>query len=131
MEYIKKFDKWNSLKKKLDEKDQVWSFREKEIWWCSLGVNVGCEEDGKGKKFLRPVYVLNKVNSNRFIGIPITSTLKHDHLHVAFYFKYNLSTALLSQIRMLDRKRLVKKMGRTSDYLHNKMKKATADFISS
>ena len=24
-------------------------FREKEVWWIALGVNIGFEQDGKGK----------------------------------------------------------------------------------
>jgi len=60
MDYIKDFDNWNNIKKKLDKSDQNQSFYEKEIWWCSVGINVGSEHDGKGNRFMRPVYILKK-----------------------------------------------------------------------
>ena len=45
MEYKKDFDKWNEKKKTIDQKeisDQTF-FNEREIWWGSLGLNVGFE----------------------------------------------------------------------------------------
>ena len=53
MEKNKNFDKWNELKKKLhiSEKAKDFYFREREIWWCSLGVNIGFEQDGKNDLF--------------------------------------------------------------------------------
>jgi mRNA interferase MazF len=45
-------------------------FKERDIWWVSIGVNVGFEEDGKHEKFLRPVLILKKFNKELFLGIP-------------------------------------------------------------
>ena len=44
---MKDFQNWHSLKTKLEslEKDEL--FREREIWWCSIGENIGFEQDGK------------------------------------------------------------------------------------
>jgi len=39
----KDFDKWNMKKKKLDKNKRDLLFKEGEIWWCSLGVNIGEE----------------------------------------------------------------------------------------
>lgn len=130
-EYKKDFDGWNIMKKKLNGRNQELSFYEKEIWWCSMGVNVGSEEDGKGDRFLRPVYILKKISSKTFIGIPLTSILKEDYAHMSFYFDYCLSTAIISQIKVFDKKRLIEFIGTTSDYLHRKMKKTTVAFILS
>ena len=131
MEYKKDFDKWNQTKKYLNNSLRHLKFQEKEIWWGSVGVNIGSEQDGKGGEFLRPVYVLKKINSNTFIGIPISSKLMEDYAHISFYFNYDFHTAILSQVKVMDKKRLVKRMGITSDYLHTKMKKATIAFILS
>ncbi len=60
-EYIKDFDKWNNIKKKVDKNNQGISFCEKEIWWCYSGVNVDAENDGKGEMFIRPVYIQMKI----------------------------------------------------------------------
>ena len=47
---LKDFDKWNELKKKLHVRQERLLFHEREIWWCSLGVNIGFEENGKNEK---------------------------------------------------------------------------------
>jgi hypothetical protein len=130
-DYFKDFDRWNNIKKKLDKSSRLISFNEKEIWWYSAGVNVGSEQDGKGILFARPVYILKKINSKTFIGLPLTSKLREDGSHVSFYFNYDFTTAKISQFKVMDKKRLLKFRGITSDYLHNKMKKATVAFILS
>lgn len=45
----KDFDKWNNRKKIIDQKEisNQMFFNEREIWWGSLGVNIGYEQDGK------------------------------------------------------------------------------------
>ncbi len=131
MVYEKDFDGWNEMKKKLDTLNQDLTFFEKEIWWCRAGINVGSEQNGKGKDFARPVYVLTKINSKTFLGIPLTSILREDRTHVAFYFNYDFSTALISQVKLYDKKRLTKFIGNTSDFLHVKIKKATVALILS
>ncbi len=130
-EYKKDFDGWNEVKKGLNAGHSGCSFREGEVWWCSTGVNIGSEQDGKGKKFERPVLVLKVVNSRVFICIPITSKSKIDKTHIPFYFEYDFHTALVSQIRVYDRKRLIKRKGVVSTYLLMKMKKAAATYILS
>jgi hypothetical protein len=47
--YHKDLDRWNELKKKIDSypADNVPYFHEREIWFCSIGHNVGFEQDGK------------------------------------------------------------------------------------
>ena len=131
MSYKKDFDNWNSVKKKLENVSLKISFSDKEIWWCSTGVNVGAENDGKGEMFTRPVYILKKINSKTFIGIPLTTQLREDIAHLSFYFDYEFHTALILQVKVFDKKRLVKNIGITSDYLHNNLKKATVAFILS
>lgn len=127
--YIKDFDGWNSIKKKINEIQNSYSFYEKEIWWSYIGINIGSEQDGMGKMFIRPVYILKKINSKVFLGIPLSSNLKEDYVHVTFYFDYDISTAIISQIKVLDGKRLLNRITTVSDYVHQKIKKATADFI--
>jgi len=126
----KDFDVWNVKKKVVDLKDVSNVFyREKEIWWCHLGVNVGYEQDGKNEEFRRPVLVFKKFNTETFWAIPLTSKLKRGK----YYFNFKIAnsnmenTANLSQIRLLDSKRLIDKMGYMNriDYLEikNRLKK--------
>src|SRR5437667_236634 len=62
----KDFDRWNKTKKKLNAEVEPLYFREGEIWWVHLGVNIGYEIDGKRENFARPVIVLRKYNKYSF-----------------------------------------------------------------
>lgn len=73
------FDEWNEVKKKLDKKTGNSLFREGQIWWCSVGQNVGSETYGKGKIFARPVLVFKRLSAQLFIGIPLTTKQKKEH----------------------------------------------------
>lgn len=57
----KDFDNWTQIKKGLDTEHKIPFFNEREIWWCSLGVNIGYEIYGKGYVFSRPVLILKKI----------------------------------------------------------------------
>ena len=126
----KDFDRWNEIKKGINNKNKNKFFHEREIWWCSLGLNIGSEQDGKGDNYLRPILIYKRIDSSMFIGIPLTTVLKEDNIHVSFYFNYDISTALIFQIRSFDKKRLVQRIGRTSIYVYNKIKKAVKAFVS-
>lgn len=46
----KDFNNWNTEKQNLEENtlnDLV--FHRREVWWCSIGINLGYEQDGKNK----------------------------------------------------------------------------------
>ena len=80
----KEFDKWNNRKKVIDEKDMKdIFFREKEVWWCHLGLNVGYEQDGKHEEFKRPVLIFKKFNAETFWALPLTTKNKKGK----YYFK--------------------------------------------
>lgn len=51
----KDFEVWTKIKKESHLKENRILFKERDVWWCRLGVNIGDEEDGKGDSFLRPV----------------------------------------------------------------------------
>ncbi|MCK4387059.1 MAG: type II toxin-antitoxin system PemK/MazF family toxin [Candidatus Pacebacteria bacterium] len=104
----KDFGKWISAKEKIHNKKQGVFFHEREIWFCSLGLNVGFEQDGKGNDFLRPVVVFKKFNNDIFLGIPLTKKDKNGKYYFDFYLNKKLkSVAILSQIRLIDSKRLL------------------------
>ncbi len=110
--YIKDFINWINTKVIVNSKKTVPPFREREIWWCNVGVNVGIEIDGKGDEYMRPVLILLKFNSNQFWGIPLTSKIKKENI---FYFKFDCqgkqSYLCLSQLRVFDSKRLQNRFG--------------------
>ena len=77
----KEYDKWNQLKKSLSIKESTIFFHEREIWYCSLGKNIGYEEDGKNELFERPVLVIRKFNNEIFLAIPLTSSKKDNEYY--------------------------------------------------
>ncbi len=95
------FDRWNELKKILHSKPEKITFNEGEIWWCSLGLNLGSEQDGKNELFERPVLILRKFNESIALIAPLTSVLKRNRYH------YILGTeaVILSQLRLVSVKR--------------------------
>ena len=61
-EIIRIFGSWTKLKIRLHvSEDEPVYFREKEIWWASLGANIGYEQDGKNDNFERPVLILKSL----------------------------------------------------------------------
>jgi mRNA interferase MazF len=112
----KEFDKWNEAKKRIHYRNVKILYREQEIWWCSFGVNVGVEADGKNDLFARPVIVFRKFNKDMFWGLPLTAKARPNK---PFYFVFTLHeeqrTAILSQMRLLSSKRLIRRLGKISD----------------
>jgi len=54
---MKNYDQWNNLKKELEERTNMPSFHEGDVWWCSVGLNIGPEIDGKNVTAERPVCI--------------------------------------------------------------------------
>ncbi|MFA4890598.1 MAG: type II toxin-antitoxin system PemK/MazF family toxin [Candidatus Paceibacterota bacterium] len=106
----KDFDKWNILKKDLQKSKNTFFFHEREIWWCSVGVNIGFEQDGRSDTFERPVLIIKKFNQDIFLGLPMTSAQKEGMYYQKIQHKDRNYTIVLSQIRLFDRKRLQRKI---------------------
>ena len=110
----KNFDDWNLVKKNLDKNDSSPTFQKREIWWCSIGLNIGHEENGKNKDYSRPVLIIRKFNNHIFWGIPLTTQIKEKHYYHRIHFKDREQCLMLSQIRLLESRRLNDKMGKIS-----------------
>ena len=106
---MKDFNKWNKLKQKLHNQNKRLYFHEREIWFCSLGANIGFEQDGKNQNFERPILIFKKFNNKIFWGIPLSSQIKQGKYYFKFNFKNKDSVAILSQLKLIDGKRLVRK----------------------
>ena len=107
----KDFKNWHTEKNDLHENKVRAFFHEREVWFASIGVNVGFEQDGRGGKFLRPVIILKKFNNEVLWCIPLTKNQKKGKYYFSFQLEEETSTAILSQIRLVDSKRLQYKMG--------------------
>src|SRR3989344_2005502 len=110
--FFKDFDRWNELKKKLhiSVKAKDFYFREREIWWCSLGVNIGFEQDGKNDNFERPVLIVKIFNKEVLWIVPLTSRHKDNKYYYKFDYKNKPQSAILSQVRLISSKRLLRKI---------------------
>ncbi|MDD2935327.1 MAG: type II toxin-antitoxin system PemK/MazF family toxin [Candidatus Pacebacteria bacterium] len=108
---MKNFDEWNKRKKEIDFKQKTILPKKREVWWISVGLNIGAEEDGKNNEFERPVLVIKTFNRQCFLGIPITSADKNNK---KYYFPINHNKneyfLILSQIRLFSTKRLSRKI---------------------
>jgi mRNA-degrading endonuclease toxin of MazEF toxin-antitoxin module len=111
----KDFQKWHTKKEFLQDEKVRAFFHEREVWFCSLGENVGFEQDGSGEEFLRPVVVIKKFNQEVCWGIPLTKNQKKGQYYFSFQLNDKTSTAILSQIRLIDSKRLQYKLGDLSE----------------
>lgn len=117
----KDFEKWNKKKTSIDRIESRLFFHEREIWFCSVGANVGYEQDGKDGDFIRPIIIVRKFNNEIFWGISLTKTRKNiKKQSELFYYKFSFlvgieSVAILSQIKLMDAKRLVRHIGTMKD----------------
>lgn len=105
------YDRWNNLKKKLNSKGQYLPIKEGEVWWCSVGLNIGVEVYGKNEMYSRPVVILRKFSGYGFLGVPLTSQQHTGSWYAEFEFKQKLQYAILSQIRVYSTSRLTDRMG--------------------
>ena len=81
--------------------------------------------DGKGLNFARPVLVFKKFNNETFWAIPLTTKVKVGK----YWFPVNLEdgvkrTAVLSQVRLVDAKRLYQKIGVLDEDNYQKLTEA-------
>jgi mRNA interferase MazF len=121
----KDFDGWNIEKQALHTNHGRIFCHPREIWWCALGVNIGSEQDGTGKNFDRPIIVIRGFNKDIFFGAALTGRKKQGK----FYFPIGLienreASVILSQIRIIDTKRLIRKMATMDEELFQKLKNA-------
>ncbi|MEK7066302.1 MAG: type II toxin-antitoxin system PemK/MazF family toxin [Patescibacteria group bacterium] len=103
------FTNWVRLKIRIHiTEDKNLYFYEREIWWASLGANIGYEQNGKNEMYERPVLVLKKFNKYIFWGLPLTSQKKNGKYY--FEIKYNGESfsVILSQLKLMSSKRLLR-----------------------
>jgi len=109
---MKEFDKWNEVKKQTATINPIVGFKTRDIFNIKMGKNIGFEQNGKGKEFVRPVLVYKKLTKDMFIGIPLTTTKREGSFFYSFSFISNkLSIAILIQTRLFSSKRLLNKIG--------------------
>lgn len=118
---MNQFDEWNEVKKFTHSSKVQLTIKPRDIFWTKIWQNIGHEEYGKGKDFLRPVIVIRQLTSDLFIGIPTTTSDKQDnnYFHNIVYVDKNTkvgvnSVAMLLQMKVFNKKRLFNKLGTIS-----------------
>lgn len=113
----KDFDRWNTEKKRLDslEFEEGPFPREQWVWVCSIGTNIGREQNG-GKDFDRPALVVKKFNNQMYWVIPLSSKQKPFDFYYNFTDPFGDPVALLSsQLRLVSIKRFKREMYKLPD----------------
>ena len=118
--HVKNFDAWNEIKKETDATVRQVFAHEREVWWCSLGINIGAEIDGKHDGFERPVIIMRVYNKDTMLVLPATSRAKLDKFHTSLKIQSkdkNTKAATtktvyvkLTQARVISSKRLIRKV---------------------
>ncbi len=123
---------WHKIKIgiQLSSKKRDIYFYKKDIWWASLGANIGHEEDGKNKRFERRVLILKKFNTHLILIVPLSSKIKNDKF---YYYKFATNdkfvSAMICQLRLISSKRLIRKMGEISNFDFEKIRQRIRNLI--
>ena len=126
----KDFHTWCKQKEKIHNLGENKFYHPRDVWWCSLGANIGFEQDGTGIKRARPVMIIKGFSKNVCLIIPLTTSQKSNKYYMRIGEVSNKqAVAIISQIRLIDTKRLIKKVGVINKSKFEEIKKAVKDLI--
>jgi mRNA interferase MazF len=115
-DFTEKYNDWNIKKQEIQFSSiEELYFKEGDIWWCSLGQNIGSESYGKGRNFRRPILVIRKLSGDLCVALPLTSKNKIGTWFVDILLNGESRCVMLYQIRTLNKKRFSIKIGELSD----------------
>ena len=114
----KDFKTWSKRKEQIEERSKKIRCASRDIWLCSLWVNVW-NEIGKNAPFSRPVLILNDYLWWDLILIVPLTTKNKEHLKK---FQYSLETSFLkyksyiwlNQIKIISKRRLIRRFWKIS-----------------
>jgi mRNA-degrading endonuclease toxin of MazEF toxin-antitoxin module len=125
----KDFDSWNERKKEINAEQPVF-YHQREIRWCSLGVNVGFEQDGTSDAFRRPVLIIKGFSRHVCLVVPLTTSIKKNPYHMSVGVIVDREAfAILSQIRLIDTKRLHDRLSILPQDQFDEVRKTIKDLI--
>ena len=108
---LRKFLDWFKLKVKLEEKNHIPPLvKERDVWWMSLGKNIGSEINGKSELFSRPGIIIKKLSKSTYLIAPTTTKQKTGTWYVPIKYEQKDMNICLHQIRVVDYRRLSTKL---------------------
>lgn len=119
MEYLKDFDRWNVHKKEVDAAVKRVDCNPRDLWWCTLGVNIGREQHSQTQDFSRPVLIIKRFTPDIFWAIPLTTKVKNIPFRIKIVLNSIENDVLICHLRSYDRKRLKRKIGKLSEFQFN------------
>ena len=125
------FDQWNEVKKQTQNKELSARsyFCEREVWWCSIGVNIGVEANGKNEVFERPVLLVRVFNKDMAWVVPVTSTMKNSPYFYPFHFNNQPRSLVLTQMRTISTKRLRRMVDIISEEMFAEVQEKLIDLL--
>jgi len=107
---LENFIKWARLKAEMHNKEKKIYFKNREIWWARLGINIGYETDGKNENFERPILILKTFNKYTLWALPLTTKEKIGKYYYQFEYMNIKYSVILSQLKLISSKRLLRKV---------------------
>ena len=109
---MKRFLEWIGLKEQLHATEHNPPFvSERDLWWTSIGENVGSEMNGKSDRFSRPALILKKLAHGFYLIAPTTTQQKEGSWYVRVRLGSQDEYICLHQIRTIDYRRLHSRLG--------------------
>lgn len=127
------FDLWNERKKEIAGKIPAadFCFHEREVWWCSIGKNIGSEQNGKNEGFERPVIVFRIFSKETMWVVPLTSKAQIIESRKELQVQANkaFQTADISQMRLISSRRLSRYIDIVSYSDFQKIRKCLSELV--
>ena len=126
------FDRWHYLKKKIDARTiSPNKFpMTGDIWVCSIGKNIGSEQNGRDGLFSRPVLIVQRFGNEMFWCVPLSSKQKDSYYYFNFVDPNNRHVSLLlQQMKLMSIKRLERKLYSLNDDLLSKVRTKLKSFL--
>ena len=93
-------------------------------------MNIGSELNGKGTNFLRPAVILRGFGSDACLVAPLTTSSREHPLRLAIgIIDGSPARANLSQLRVVDTRRLVEKIGFLEQDIFTTIRKAARNLF--
>jgi mRNA-degrading endonuclease toxin of MazEF toxin-antitoxin module len=125
----KNFESWSKRKVELQNSKSNF-YKVRDVRWSSLGVNIGYEQDGTSEKFRRPAIVVRGFSRHACLIVPLTTSTKKNPYHFSVgIIEGREAFAILSQIRLIDTKRLHDRLAIVDKEKFEEIRKAIKDLI--